>query len=264
MHLLLFYKENLPQLEHIDENEVYELIKFLNGSDALQESGSQIWLKELPLFYLLDKRISRIDYFGTVYGLYKNSIPFDGLADLTDMKKGLGFILVPMYCETFLTKAGVDIVDNHPHAVLQLYRVLICHFHRECFTPKTIFPHIERLRELYYQAGPSKRTRSSWNGIVANLSSLKFIRLRDQSIAAPKDLYDPNFEIFKAFLKDSDFPPESWDSSQWLNFLEFLGLNRTVTSQLWLSFAKSLISTIESGNEDFSISKNKSLLLWLI
>ena len=261
LHLLLFYKENLPQLENIDENEVYDLINFLNGSEELQESGSQIWLKELPLFYLLEKRISRIDYFGTVYGLYKNSIPFDGLADLTDMKKGLGFILVPMYCETFLTKAGVDIVDNHPHAVLQLYRVLICHFHRECFTPKTIFPHIERLRELYYQAGPSKRTKSSWNVIVTTLSSLKFIRLRDQSIAAPKDLYDPNCEIFKAFLKDSDFPPESWDSSQWLDFLEFLGLNRTVTSQLWLSFAKSLISTIESGNEDFSISKNKSLLL---
>ena len=258
--LLKFHKNVLPQLEDTVEKEVYNLIEFLDKSEELHKQENQTWLKELPLFQLLSKKLSRIDSFRTVFGLYRDSIPTDGLSELTDMRIGIAFVTIPMYCENFLSKAGVNIIQNRPHAILELYRDLVSHFHRECFTPEVLLPHVEYIKQLYYQAGPSKKTRSSWNVIISILTSLKFIRKTDNTIAAPRDLYDPNVELFSEFKQESDFPPTQFDSLQWLDFLSLLGLNRKVNSQLWLSFAKSLIEAV-NDNEDFGISKRKAILL---
>ena len=258
-HLLKFHKNDLPQLEDTDEKEVYNLIAFLDKSKELHKQENQTWLKELPLFQLLSKKLSRIDSFHTVFGLYRDSIPTDGLSELTDMKIGIAFVTIPMYCENFLSKAGVNVIQNRPHAILELYRDLVSHFHRDCFTPEVLLPHVEYIKQLYYHSDQIK-TRSSWNAIINILTSLKFIRKTDNTIAAPKDLYDPNIELFCEFKQESDFPPKPLDSLQWLEFLSLFGLNNTVTSQLWLSFAKSLIEAVYD-NEDFDISKRRAILL---
>ncbi|XP_063961226.1 sacsin-like [Lytechinus pictus] len=100
--------------------------------------------------------------------------------------------------------------------------------------------HLVRINQLLHSLPIPKRQNYSDIRVAAiwrlGLRDLRFINCTSGNLLKASDLYDPDVEVFYLMLKDK-FPSTHIIESLGLEFLREIGLQTTVTADLFLSFA---------------------------
>ena len=266
LQMLQLYKTDLIQKSiHPKEEEVMEFIRFLQASSAIREVGTISWLKELPLFCLVSGKLKAIDGYREAHGVPKD-LPRSGLDEMSKAAN-IAFLVVPAFCEGFMTKAGVNMWSL---VSLELYSNVLMPFFSKLpqdQIPDLLQQHIETVFRLY-RIRYTKRTRDTWNALFWHLTSVPFLQTPKGPTCAA-ELYDRSVPLFKAFLPAGMFPPSPWDDEsdpERLKFLGHLGLHRQVSTDDWLGFAQSLAQDIQklklgSAEEEEPCIEKATLLL---
>ena len=251
LQMLRLYRSALQQKSiHPKEEEVMELIRFLQTGSAFREGGLIPWLKELPLFFLVSGELKAIDGYREAHGVPKN-IPRRGLDEMS-RATNIAFLVVPAFCAEFIQKAGVTVWEEMS---LELYsNVLTPLFSKLPLdqTPDLLQQHMEIVFQLYRIVRCTNNTRGMWDHVFQHLLLVPFLQTPKGPTRAA-DLYDPTIPLFKEFLCAEMFPPSPWDDDsdpECLEFLGHLGLCRQVSTDHWLRFARSLAQDIQTMDSD--------------
>ena len=261
IHLLSVYKNDILQKNLTPKDvDVQELLHFLEGSTEVRQSKTDIrWMKQLPLFKLVTGELRAISSFAKAYNV--SHIPHEGLAQIGPLID-TAFVIVPAYCDQFMKRVGVQMVDND-QKVLELYLHELAPNFRHlptADTPELLTPHVERLYQLSVNLGINERTRQQWDGIFHSLSETPFIK----TVSGPKcvkDLYDPRNDLLKECLPEDSFPPPPWDSDKWLTFFANMHLCSVVSEQLWIQFARGVAWDVQNEHNGDQKRKKKAKLL---
>ena len=261
IHLLTVYRDDILQKNLTPEDvDVQELLHFLERSTEVIQNKTNIrWMKQLPLFKLVSGELSAISSFAKAYNV--SHIPHEGLAQIGPLID-TAFVIVPAYCDQFMKRVGVQMVDND-QKVLELYLHELAPNFRHlptADTPELLTPHVERLYQLSVNLGINERTRQQWDGIFHSLSETPFI----ETVTGPKcvkDLYDPRNDLLKKCLPEDSFPPPPWDSDKWLKFFTNMHLCSVVSEQLWLQFARDVAWDVQNEHSDDQKCEEKARLL---
>ena len=235
---------------HPKEEEVMELIRFLQTGSAFREGRLIPWLKELPLFFLVSGELKAIDGYRAAHGVPKD-VPRRGLNEMS-RAANIAFLVVPAFCEELLKKAGVTVWER---TSLELYSNVLTPLFSKLpldLTPDLLQQHMEIVFQLYRIVRYTKKTRGNWNLVFRHLTSVLFLQTPKGPTRAA-DLYDPTIPLFKEFLCAEMFPPSPWDDDsdpERLEFLGHLGLCRQVSTDHWLRFAWSLAQDIQTMDSD--------------
>ena len=219
IRLLSVYKDDILQKNLTPEDiDVQELLHFLEGSEVVRQNKTDIsWMKGLPLFKLVSGELSAISSFAKAYDV--SHIPHKGLAQIGPLID-TAFVIVPAYCDQFMRRVGVQMVDND-QKVLELYLHELAPSFRHlptADTPELLAPHVEKLYQLSVTLGMNQWTKHQWDSIFHILSETPFV----ETVSVPKcvkDLYNPKNTLLKECLPEDSFPPPPWDSDKWLTFL---------------------------------------------
>lgn len=95
--------------------------------------------------------------------------------------------------------------------------------------------------------------------LVNSLKRTKIIPARDGCWKTASNFYDPRNEVFRAMLSKDSFPPEPFNSGEWLSFFEKVGLIKDVSEDDFVNFANQVAREADSERTK-ELSKN--LMLW--
>ena len=124
-------------------------------------------------------------------------------------------------------------------------RIVLTHFNH--LSTQGRLKHLEFVRDFLLH-----KHCSGYNNLLAFMKQLPCIPDRSGELRRANEFYKPSNKVFKKFLPNDKFPPEPFDSSEWKEFLTKIGLQCSVTMELFLTFATQLQE--EARNLSFPIS----------
>ena len=193
-------------------------------------------MRQLPLFEQINEDVKAAT--GTVV-LTDNSLPMDGLDILQDHHLCI-ILRYKSYLEKFQL-LGYTICD-------------ICEFYIGYILPYiNVLPDATIYKHMYFISNLSLICPDN---LYSCLAKVNFIPGKDGNRKKCMDLYDPDNELFKLMLEETDFPSEPYNDSTWLVFLRKVGLIVHINCEIFLKFAKML--TCEENEE--KLSKASELL----
>ena len=220
----------------ITDSIAYEFITFVKNSRNLNSYRKT--LQRLAIYKMVTGEWQSLERYEQVYALPQEGVPHDGLKNI-HLSHGSLIEIQPLFKDFFAT-VGVQILTR-----VNFYQnVIIPNF---CSLPtKAMIVHLQHLTIHSMENG--------YSNILKQLSSIPFMQDdRKSHNCCVSDYYDPNEHLLKVFLSEDCFPPRPW--LEHLDLLRKVGLNTSVTDNLWIQFARKV--TTLSGNE----AEQKSQLL---
>ena len=95
------------------------------------------------------------------------------------------------------------------------------------------------------------------------LESTNIIPSSDGTLVKANCYYDPENEVFKALLSDDLFPPEPFNSEEWLPFLKRIGLIHEISQDLFKMFALKIANEAVTQPTENTELKSKVLVAHL-
>ena len=95
------------------------------------------------------------------------------------------------------------------------------------------------------------------------LKMVELIPSTDGTWKTVSSFYDPDNEVFVAMLLKDSFPPEPFNSEEWLPFLRKIGLVQDVSHHDFLRFAKQVEREAETARTDDTYKKSEVLVYHL-
>ena len=96
------------------------------------------------------------------------------------------------------------------------------------------------------------------------LRVVEFIPSKDGTLKTASSFYDPYDKVFRTMLPEDRFPPEPFDSYDWLSFLKKIGLVQDVSKDDFVKFANHVAQEAETGRTDVTYKKSEVLVHHLI
>ena len=96
--------------------------------------------------------------------------------------------------------------------------------------------------------------------LVDSLKRTEIIPARDGSWKTASNFYDPRNEVFCAMLSKDSFPPNPFNSDEWLSFFEKVGLITDVSGEDFVNFANQVAREAESERTKETFQKSLVLV----
>ena len=96
------------------------------------------------------------------------------------------------------------------------------------------------------------------------LKEVPFIPAVDGFWKTASSFYDPRNEVFRTMLSADSFPPEIFNTNEWLQFLEKIGLITDVSQEDFVRFALQVANEAESARTEETYKKSEVLVHNLI
>jgi len=96
------------------------------------------------------------------------------------------------------------------------------------------------------------------------LRVVEFIPSKDGTLKTASSFYDPYNNVFRTMLSEDRFPPEPFDSCDWLSFLKMIGLVQDVSTDDFVKFANHVAHEAETARTDVTYKKSEVLVHHLI
>ena len=96
--------------------------------------------------------------------------------------------------------------------------------------------------------------------LVDYLKRIELISAVDGSLKTASSFYDPCNEVFDALLPQDSFPPEQFNSEEWLSFLQKIGLTKDVSGKDFLKFANQVAHEAKTQRTENTYQKSAVLL----
>ena len=126
--------------------------------------------------------------------------------------------------------------------------------------------HLRYLRGLVFTASvPGKENEViGKEQLLDFLKVVPFIQALDGFWKTASSFYDPRNEVFRTMLSADSFPPEIFNTNEWLPFLEKLGLITDVSQEDFVKFALQVANEAESARTEETYKKSEVLVHNLI
>ena len=126
--------------------------------------------------------------------------------------------------------------------------------------------HLRYLRSLVFsESVPGKENEEiEKEQLLDYLKVVPFIPAGDGSSKTASSFYDPRNEVFCAMLSADSFPPEIFNTNEWLHFLEKIGLITDVSQDDFVKFAFQVANEAESARTEETYKKSEVLVHNLI
>ena len=217
----------------ITDSIAYEFIGFVQNSRNLNSYRKT--LRHLAIYKMVTGEWQSLEGYVEVYALPREGVPRDGLKNI-HFSHGSLIEIQPLF-KDFFVAVGVQFLSP----VNFYQKVIIPNF---CSLPtEAMVVHLQHLT--------MHSTEDDYSNILKQLSRIQFIQdVRRNHPCRVSDYYDLDESLLKAFLSDDSFPPPPW--IQHLHLLRQIGLNTTVTDNLWIQFARQVTTLPKSESEEKS------------
>ena len=150
--------------------------------------------------------------------------------------------------QTFLEFESASSVDMYCKFILKF-------FHFFCSEARLV--HLKHIRDsiltqIFAKEGDQQR-------LLSCLETTNIIPCSDGTLVRASSYYDPMHRVFKALLSDDMFPPEPFNSTEWLPFLRSIGLIHEISQDIFKMFALKIAN--EAVTQPAETTENKSKVL---
>lgn len=226
-----------------------EILQFFSDTvDTLEESDKST-LRGLPFYEATHGGQVRLN--GRKVCLVPIDIPLDGMNHLENRVEEVflksQFKLSPLF--KFLEIESLSTVDVYCKFILKNF----------CILPKeTRLVHLEHIRDCIL---PDKYLDKSEKERLLNcLASTEILSSGDGTLKTASCYYDPDDNVFKTMLSDNRFPPEPFNSPEWLGFLRSIGLIHKVSHDDFQSFVLDVAREGATRRSESTDKKSKVLV----
>jgi len=126
--------------------------------------------------------------------------------------------------------------------------------------------HLRFIRDYISLTGGSENEHEATEKkrLFEYLKAKKLIPSKDGTLKKVSSFYDPDNNVFAAMLPQDSFPPEAFNSEEWLTFLRKISLVQDVSHDNFLKFAKLVEREAETAQTDDTYKKSEVLVCHLI
>ena len=213
-----------------------------------------------------DKRpLKRLPFYGAIHGgllsIDDNSVcvvPVDvpskgmevleSVSDVVFLKWWYGLSDL----QKFLEFESTSSVDMYCKFILKFFHV---------FSSEARLVHLEHIRDRILNQVFAKEYDKQ--RLLYCLESTNIIPSGDGTLVKANCYYNPENEVFKALLSDDLFPPEPFNSEEWLPFLKRIGLIHEISQDLFKMFALKIANEAVTQPTENTELKSKVLVAHL-
>ena len=154
-------------------------------------------------------------------------------------------------------------LESVSHAEVYMNFVLRCF---QCLSHEGRLTHLQFIRDYISLSGGSENEHETAEKkrLFEYLKEVKLILSTDGTLKTVSSYHDPRNEVFEAMLPQESFPPEPFNSEEWLTFLRKIGLVQDVSHHQFLMFAKQVEHEAETARTDDTYRKSQVLVYHLI
>ena len=215
------------------EEDLLQFIHTLSSSSSIKQCIT--WVSKLPIFKTFDKKFEAIGEHSILLPNDYEEIPFSGFHKIISQQ-----ILIP---EGAYSRIYEQLHLNSPN--LSDFYTNVIFKHLTCMEENDVYKHLKFLRDHHCITDGSPLSLS--------LATVSFMKGKTVS-----EYYDPEIEVFTAFLDPELFPYPPWAGKKtWLPVLRILGLQTIVGGKKLTEFAKITSQFQVSGR---TVDKAKILL----
>ena len=154
--------------------------------------------------------------------------------------------------QKFLEFESTSSVDMYCKFILKFFHV---------FSSEARLVHLEHIRDRILNQVFAKEYDKQ--RLLYCLESTNIIPSGDGTLVKANCYYNPENEVFKALLSDDLFPPEPFNSEEWLPFLKRIGLIHEISQDLFKMFALKIANEAVTQPTENTELKSKVLVAHL-
>ena len=238
--------------ERLEESDCKEILEYFCSSVSCVRESDQSNLRKLP-FYLATNggfmSLEKVKVSVLPAGVPQNEI------DVLESALGMAFVkswenVTDLF--RFLELTCISAVDVYCDSILPSFNLL---------SEEARQVHLEYIRDIILTdstEGDEEKER-----LLEILKCTPLIPSKNGTLKKASCVYDPNNDVFKVMLS-CDFPPEPFDSPEWISFLRQVGLVSEVSSVDFKRFAKEVEHEALTAQTDKTHEKSRTLVDHLI
>ena len=238
--------------ERLEESDCKEILEYFCSSVSCLRESDQINLRKLP-FYLATNggfmSLEKVKVSVLPAGVPQNEI------DVLESALGMAFVkswenVTDLF--RFLELTCISAVDVYCDSILPSFNLL---------SEEARQVHLEYIRDIILTdttEGDEEKER-----LLEILKCTPLIPSKNGTLKKASCVYDPNNDVFKVMLS-CDFPPEPFDSPEWISFLRQVGLVSEVSSVDFKRFAKEVEHEALTAQTEKTHEKSRTLVDHLI
>ena len=154
--------------------------------------------------------------------------------------------------QKFLEFESTSSVDMYCKFILKFFHL---------FSSEARLVHLEHIRDRILNQVFAKEDDKQ--RLLYSLETTNIIPSSDGTLVKANCYYDPENEVFKALLSDDLFPPEPFNSEEWLPFLKRIGLIHEISQDLFKMFALKIANEAVTQPTEKTELKSKVLVAHL-
>ena len=238
--------------ERLEESDCKEILEYFCSSVSCLRESDQSNLRKLP-FYLATNggfmSLEKVKVSVLPAGVPQNEI------DVLESALGMAFVkswenVTDLF--RFLELTCISAVDVYCDSILPSFNLL---------SEEARQVHLEYIRDIILTdstEGDEEKER-----LLEILKCTPLIPSKNGTLKKASCVYDPNNDVFKVMLS-CDFPPEPFDSPEWISFLRQVGLVSEVSSVDFKRFAKEVEHEALTAQTEKTHEKSRTLVDHLI
>ena len=132
----------------------------------------------------------------------------------------------------------------------------------QCLSFEGKLDHLQFLRAFLSSVSATENESEDFEKkqLVNSLKRTEIIPARDGCWKTASNFYDPRNEVFRAMLSKDSFPPEPFNSGEWLSFFEKVGLIKDVSEDDFVNFANQVAREADSERTKETFQKSHALV----
>ena len=208
----------------------------------------KIPLRRLPFFQAIHGGFLSID--GNTVCVVPVDVPGKGMEVLESMSD-----VVFLTCWSGLSELQTFLEFESASSVDMYCKFILKFFHFFCSEARLV--HLKHIRDsiltqIFVKEDDQQR-------LLSCLETTNIIPCSNGTLVKASSYYDPMHKVFKAMLPDDMFPPEPFNSTEWLPFLRSIGLIHKISQDLFKMFALKIAN--EAVTQPTETTENKSKVL---
>ena len=204
----------------------WTILKYFNDrvNHLNSRSSGKVILKKLPFHLAIDGGLVSLDNQRVC--VLPSGIPREEMGNLESQADVLFLEALEdlSNLHKFLEFECISSVDVYCNFILEHFKV---------FSKETRQKHLKYLREYIL-----KTNLTNENRLLYCLRRREVITTKDENLKTASCFYDPRNEVFKAMLPEEKFPPEPFQSKEWLPFMRKIGMIHEVSCDHFKRFAE--------------------------
>ena len=237
----------------LEDEEAMEILNYFSRNTKSLLCDDKETLRRLPFFPMAGERLGKVQDRNVF--VLPSDIPNDGI-DVVEFRLDCFFVE-----SRESLSALYEFLEFVPVSPSNVYRNFIL----TCFQQFSFEGKLAHLRYLHGFVSSVSAKENESEGLekrqlVDYLKRIELIPAVDGSLKTASSFYDPCNEVFDALLPQDSFPPEQFNSEEWLSFLQKIGLTKDVSGKDFLKFANQVAHEAKSQRTENTYKKSAVLL----